>query len=134
MRITSTISRVMLLCAMAFLLLGMSTDASAQLLTDQFNYTASATLGLNTQSSGAWLLLNSGDSILVDAGSLSYTGLAPSAGNKVKFDGTGSDAARTITSQSSALRCFFSRVRRLFRWCGSVMRPGSFSVVVVLCR
>lgn len=58
-------------------------------------------MGLWTQSSQAWLRLNSGDSVLVDAGSLNYTGLATSTGNKVKFDGGGSDYYTTFTSQTS---------------------------------
>lgn len=79
----------------------LSVTTMGQLLTEQFNYTADATNGLFTQSSGAWELLNTGDSILVGSGNLSYTGLPSSVGNKIKFDGAGSDARRSFTSQTS---------------------------------
>jgi len=71
------------------------------LLYDGFNYTPSATNGLNVQSSGAWLNVNTGDSILVTANSLSYTGLAASIGNKVAFDGAGVDNYRVFSPQTT---------------------------------
>src|SRR5882757_4150915 len=74
----------------------------SQLLTEPFNYTPSATSGLAAQSSGVWAIANTGDSILVDNGSLSYTGLAASTGNKVKFDGNGTDYYTSFTAQTSA--------------------------------
>jgi hypothetical protein len=77
-------------------------DASAQsLFKEDFNYTASTTNGLATQSNGAWFNVNSGDSVLIDAGSLSYPGYPPSTGNKIIFDGTGIDPQRTFTAQTS---------------------------------
>jgi hypothetical protein len=71
------------------------------LLYDGFNYTPSATNGLNVQSSGAWANVNTGDSILVTANSLSYTGLAASIGNKVAFDGAGVDNYRFFSPQTT---------------------------------
>ena len=71
------------------------------LLYDGFNYTPSATNGINVQSSGAWFNANTGDSILVTANSLSYTGLAASIGNKVAFDGTGVDNYRVFSPQTT---------------------------------
>lgn len=65
---------------------------------EPFSYTPDATLGLWTQSSQAWLRINSGDSVLVTNGSLTYTGLASSNGNKIAFDGSGSDYYRTVTT------------------------------------
>jgi hypothetical protein len=72
-----------------------------QLISEPFNYTASATGGIHAQSSGAWQTFNSGDSILVEAGSLSYTGLAASTGNKITYGGAGSEAYRAFTGQTS---------------------------------
>ncbi|MFM2156797.1 MAG: hypothetical protein RL516_1546, partial [Bacteroidota bacterium] len=72
-----------------------------QLLSEPFNYTASASGGIQGQSSGAWQNINTGDSILVESGSLSYTGLAASTGNKIIYGGTGTDAYRAFTSQTS---------------------------------
>lgn len=71
------------------------------LLHEPFNYTADPTNGLHLQSSGVWQRLNTGDSILVDNTSLTYSGLAASTGNKVKFEGLGSDNYRIFTSQTS---------------------------------
>lgn len=67
--------------------------ARAQLLLyEPFNYTPDASSGLAAQSGGAWLVYNTpGDSILVASGSLSYTGLPASVGNKVKYDGAGAE-------------------------------------------
>jgi hypothetical protein len=79
----------------------LTTGASAQMLIENFNYTSSTTLGLMTQSSRAWFNVNSGDSVLVDDGSLNYTGYPVSVGNKIKFDGAGTDPQRTFTAQTS---------------------------------
>lgn len=65
---------------------------------EPFNYTPDPTLGLWTQSSAAWLRINSGDSILVTSGNLTYSGLPASVGNKVSFDGAGSDYYRIVTT------------------------------------
>jgi hypothetical protein len=72
-----------------------------QLVYEPFDYPADATNGLHVQSNGLWFRINSGDSILVEANSLTYPGLASSTGNKVKFDGSGSDNYRTFTTQTS---------------------------------
>lgn len=90
----------------------------SQLLTEQFPYTPHATLGLSAQSqAGAspWFIINTGDSILVDATSLTYPGLAPSAGDKVKFDGSGTDYYTNFASQTtgSIYRSFILNVSSL---------------------
>ncbi|MBK8786162.1 MAG: fibronectin type III domain-containing protein [Chitinophagaceae bacterium] len=90
----------------------------SQLLTEQFNYTPHATLGLSAQSqsgSNPWSIINTGDSILVDATSLTYAGLAASAGNKVKFDGSGTDYYTNFASQTtgSVYRSFILNVSSL---------------------
>ncbi|MBK8141734.1 MAG: hypothetical protein IPK57_12550 [Chitinophagaceae bacterium] len=69
----------------------------AQLLFEPFNYTPDPTNGLYVQSGGLWLRVNTGDSILVTAGNLSYPGLAASTGNKVSFEGAGADYYRLFT-------------------------------------
>ncbi len=78
-----------------------SISSWSQLLTEPFNYTPHATLGLASQSNNTWLPINTGDSMLVDAGSLTYPGLAASTGNKVIFEGTGTDYYTNFTSQTS---------------------------------
>lgn len=87
----------------------------SQLLTEQFSYTPDASLGLSAQSGGLWSIVNTGDSILVDATSLTYAGLAPSAGNKVKFDGSGTDYYTGFTAQTtgSVYRSFILNVSSL---------------------
>ena len=60
---------------------------------------ATGGLGLNSQS--GWTTLNSGDSLLISAGSLSSPSLPASTGNKVTFDGAGIDAAKLFTQQTS---------------------------------
>ncbi|MCD9853451.1 T9SS type A sorting domain-containing protein [Epilithonimonas sp. JDS] len=64
---------------------------------DPISYTAGTAL----QTQSGWTSLNAGDDLAVTAGSLSYSGLAASAGNKVAFDGAGIDAAKAFTQQTS---------------------------------
>jgi hypothetical protein len=73
---------------------------------EPFNYTPHATNGLHTQSSGVWIRLNTGDSILVTAGSLAYSGLQTSVGNKVNLEGTGSDNYTSFASQTQYILRF----------------------------
>ncbi|MEJ7610259.1 MAG: hypothetical protein WKF88_03665 [Ferruginibacter sp.] len=84
-----------------FILIAFSLAGRSQLLTEPFNYVPHATLGLAAQSTSAWGIINTGDSILLDAGSLSYPGLAASTGNKVKFDGSGTDYFTNYASQTT---------------------------------
>ena len=74
---------------------------SQQLLFEPFNYTPDPTNGLFTQSAGLWTRINTGDSILVTSGSLSYPGLAASTGNKVSYDNAGADYYTGFTSQTT---------------------------------
>jgi hypothetical protein len=64
---------------------------------DGLNYTVGQ--GLQTQTN--WTTLNSGDDLLISSGSLSYTGLPASEGNRVTFAGGGIDAAKLFTQQTS---------------------------------
>jgi hypothetical protein len=84
-----------------FLVCVIAVRSQAQLLTEPFNYTPDPTLGLAVQSGGVWLKVNTGDSILITAGSLSYSGLSASTGNKIAFDGAGTDYYTDFTSQTS---------------------------------
>jgi hypothetical protein len=108
-----------LLIVMVFALTGFG-----QLLTEPFNYTAHATQGLAAQSNNAWLPTNTGDSILVTAGSLTYPGLAASTGNKVSFDGAGTDYYTDFASQTtgSVYQSFVLNVSAL----GSMNTTGSY--------
>ena len=83
------------LCALGF------ASKGQQLLYEPFNYTPDAALGLTTQSAGAWTPVNTGDSILVVSGSLSYAGLQSSTGNRVKFDADGTDYYASYASQTA---------------------------------
>ena len=100
------------------ILFTLSLSSWSQLLTEPFNYTPDPLLGLSAQSqagSNPWSIINTGDSILVDAGSLTYPGLATSAGNKVKFDGSGTDYYTNFVSQTtgSVYRSFILNVSSL---------------------
>ena len=78
---------------------------------DGFNYPAGSTLG----GQGTWVNNNTGDSILVAAGSLSYTGFPASAGNKVTFDGAGVDPTKefTLTSTGTVYYSYLLRVTNI---------------------
>jgi hypothetical protein len=73
----------------------------SQLLYEPFNYTPSTSQGLAVQSGGAWSIINSGDSVIITSGSLTYPGLQTSAGNKIEFDSAGTDYYTRFTSQTS---------------------------------
>lgn len=81
-------------------ILGLTSQAQ-QLLYEPFNYPADPIQGLTTQSAGAWAGINSGDSILIASGSLTYTGLPASTGNKVTFDSSGRDYYTNFASQTT---------------------------------
>lgn len=68
-----------------------------QLLTETFSY-PDATI-LQTQS--GYTALNSGDDLLISNGSLNYTGLLASTGNKLAFGGAGIDASRDLTTSQT---------------------------------
>ncbi len=101
-------------------------NSSAQLLTEPFNYTASATGGLQGQSSGAWQNINTGDSIIVESGSLSYPGITASAGNKITYGGAGTDAYRAFTSQTTGTvyASFLLNISNL----GTISTTGGYTV------
>ena len=66
-------------------------------LYESFDYTASETLA----SQDNWTNNFSGDDVLIESGSLSYTGLPSSVGNSISFDGSGADPSIDFTSTSS---------------------------------
>jgi hypothetical protein len=111
-----------LLLCLAFLSIA---SIGQQLLSEPFNYTADPTNGLFNQSAGTWQRINTGDSILVAAGSLSYPGLEVSTGNKAKFDGTGADYYQSFTTQNSGsvYRSFILNVAALG---GLTASPGGY--------
>ncbi len=53
------------------------------------------------QTQTGWAALNTGDDLAITTGSLTYSGLAASTGNKVAFDGTGIDAYKLFTVQTT---------------------------------
>jgi hypothetical protein len=119
-----------LFSAFSFVLLfsiSLSQKSTAQAVAiEQFAYTASATDGLNKQSDGTWQNINTGDSILISSGSLTYPGLVPSAGNKVAFDADGTDCIQSIspisTTGTTIYYSFLLRISAL----GSLNTSGGY--------
>jgi hypothetical protein len=67
---------------------------------DGINYTAGESLA--AQTAGGWILnQNATSDLQITAGSLNYTGLATSTGNKVAFSSGGEDAIKTFTQTTS---------------------------------
>jgi hypothetical protein len=64
---------------------------------DGIDYPAGSAL----QTQTGWTVLNTGDDLAVVAGSLNYTGLQASTGNKIAFGGAGIDAGKDFTSQTA---------------------------------
>jgi hypothetical protein len=63
---------------------------------EAFNYPAGDSLPMH-----GWIGVNGGDQILITDGSLSYTGLQASVGNKASFDGAGRDFQKVIITQNA---------------------------------
>jgi len=57
--------------------------------------------GSALQTQTGWVALNTGDDLAIAAGSLNYTGLQASTGNKLAFGGAGIDAGKDFTSQAT---------------------------------
>jgi hypothetical protein len=64
---------------------------------EDFDYTN----GVNLADQSRWEKLNSGDDMIVSEGSLDYTGLKASTGNKISFDGTGSETYTQFINTTS---------------------------------
>ncbi|MBS1492023.1 MAG: T9SS type A sorting domain-containing protein [Bacteroidetes bacterium] len=100
-KFTSKSHLFLLTIGLTMLVLLSANVSFGQLFTEPFNYTASPTNGLSAQSSGAWIRLNTGDSILVESGNLTYTGFPASTGNRITYGGAGSENYRVFTNQAT---------------------------------
>ncbi len=89
--------KVYILASLFFVMM----TSQAQLLVEPFNYTPDPVNGIAQQSGGTWVRINSGDSMLIASGNLSYPGLPASTGNKVTYDGSGSDNYTGYTAQTT---------------------------------
>lgn len=106
-KITPSISsgalKAALLNCSFIVLLSAGHKASAQVTLphyDGLDYTVGQSLP--SQTAGGWVLNQSATTdMLITAGSLNYTGLATSTGNKVAFAGGGEDAIKVFTQTSS---------------------------------
>jgi hypothetical protein len=107
-------------------LFGINKETKGQLITEPFNYTAHVTDGLAKQSANVWNALNTGDSILIASGNLSYSGLSTSTGNKVTYGGAGTDYWRSFTNQTTGtVYCsFLLNITSL----GSINTTGGYTV------
>ncbi|MBN8570567.1 MAG: T9SS type A sorting domain-containing protein [Ignavibacteria bacterium] len=94
-----TLSRMA--AAALFFILFISNLSIAQIFSEPFNYTPDAVNGLSAQSSGTWVRINSGDSILVTSGNQNYAGLTTGSGNMISYGGAGADYYRPFTNQTS---------------------------------
>ncbi|OFX28804.1 MAG: hypothetical protein A2X08_02410 [Bacteroidetes bacterium GWA2_32_17] len=74
----------------------MLTGNAQVLLYEGFDYAVGDSLPMH-----GWTGINNGDQVFVTNGSLSYTGFAPSVGNKISFDGFGRDFQKTFSSQAA---------------------------------
>lgn len=101
-----------------------------QLMYEPFSYTPDPVNGVYTQSAGAWVRINTGDSILVTSGSLSYPGLPASTGNKVAFDGTGSDNYRVFGTAVTTGSVYYSFILNVSALGGLTTTGGYFTSLV----
>jgi hypothetical protein len=60
----------------------------------------SYTVGEGLQSQAGWISLNTGDDLTITEGSLTYSGIPGSSGNKIAFGGAGIDAAKEFAQQT----------------------------------
>lgn len=78
-------------------LLNFSANGQALPITEVFNYAVGSNLG----GQGGWVNANTGDEVILQAGSLSYTGLKLSSANSVSFAGAGIDPQLGFDAQSA---------------------------------
>ncbi len=97
---------------------------------EPFNYTPDAVNGIHLQSGALWLRINTGDSILVTSGNLTYSGLPASIGNKVAFDGTGSDNYRVFGSPVTTGSVYYSFILNVSALGGLTTTGGYFTTLV----
>ncbi|MCX6136652.1 MAG: hypothetical protein NTV54_04045, partial [Ignavibacteriales bacterium] len=103
----------------------LSTTVQAQVALpfyDGFNYP----VGQNLGAQPSWATLNTGDSLTIAAGNLSYPGFAASTGNKIAFDGAGTDAAKRFDTvyTGTVYFSFLVKVANL----GSLAAAGGYFV------
>lgn len=105
-------------------------SSKGQLMYEPFTYTPDAVNGLHTQSAAVWVRLNTGDSILVTSGSLTYPGLPASAGNKIAYSGTGSDNYRVFGTPVTAGSTYYSFILNVSALSGLTTTGGYFTSLV----
>ena len=59
------------------------------------------TVGQGLQTQSGWTAVNTGDDLLIATGNLFYPGLKTPIGNKITFAGSGIDASKAFTDQTS---------------------------------
>ncbi|MBL8031865.1 MAG: hypothetical protein JNK33_06130, partial [Candidatus Doudnabacteria bacterium] len=105
-------------------------SSKGQLMYEPFNYTPDAVNGLYTQSAAVWVRINTGDSILVTSGNLSYPGLPASTGNKVAYSGTGSDNYRVFGTAVTSGSVYYSFILNVSALSGLTTTGGYFTSLV----
>ena len=112
------------ICLSLVFLTMLSTITWGQVVTfpyyNSFNYSAGTTLGVTPN----WSSLNTGDSVFVTAGNLTYSGFSASSGNKIAFDGAGSDPVVTFPTLTTGkiYASFLLRISSL----GSMTTAGGY--------
>lgn len=104
-------------------------SSRAQLMYEPFNYTPDPINGIAQQSGGVWVRINTGDSVLVTSGNLSYSGLPAATGNKISFDGGGSDDYRAFAAQTAG-NVYFSCVVNVSNL-GSLNTTGTYFIGLI---
>lgn len=104
----------------------LSTSSLGQLIEyEPMDYVAGNQLELQT----GYTALNSGDSIVISSGSLSYTGLQASTGNKIAFDKWGIDASKSFTAQTTGT-IYYSFLLNVTDLGGLLEAGGYFSALI----
>lgn len=118
--------KIIFLLSLCFVML----SSKGQLMHEPFNYTPDAVNGVAQQSGGVWVRINTGDSMFVASGNLTYAGLPVSTGNKVIFDGTGSDNYRVFGTAVTTGSVYYSFILNVSALGGLTTAGGYFTSLV----
>ncbi len=97
-----TFTRLFAMCAMLALLSPAIWGQVTLPHYDGFDYPALSMLG----GQGGWLGINSGDTVWIAEGNLSFPGFPASTGNKITFDGAGQDQVLRFDSTATGIVYF----------------------------
>jgi len=103
----------------------LNTPPTTPMVYEPFDYTVGSAL----QGQGGWTALNTGDDLLIASGNLTYSGLAPSTGNKLSFAGGGIDAYKEFSANGiSSGKVYYSFILKVTDLAAATEAAGGYFI------